>query len=128
MKIKSRMKLGLSFTLSLLTSLAGAGAQAHDVAYAKIGNIVSTETTKSECVKIVHEVCEQIFGQCAKSNEAALGGSAGYLVMYQCSYVKMDVNGVVSLVIAGSRTENTDKSTLNNWVNKSLDLAHSRFR
>lgn len=128
MQIDSRIKLGLRFTVFLLTALSGASTQAHDVAYAKIGNIVSTETTKSECVKIVHEVCDKIFGQCAKSNEAALGGSAGYLVMYQCNYVKMDLNGVVSLVIAGSRTENTDQSTLNDWINTSLDMAHSRFR
>lgn len=102
-------------------------APSADIAAARTAVWVSTEHSKTSCTRLAHQICDQIFGKCTKSNEAALGGEAGYLIMYQCHDVKMTYGGVTVMVIAGSRTEGTNSAKLTEWMTLSHSLARKLF-
>jgi hypothetical protein len=113
----------LFLTLSTLLLMATFNAAPpHDVTHARTAVWVSTEHSKAECTRLAHKICEQVFGNCVKTDEAAVGGEAGYLVMYQCHDLKMTLGRITVLVIAGSRTEGTSSAKLTEWVTRSHDL------
>lgn len=100
---------------------------AHDISASQTGVIVTDEASKAKCVQIAHQVCDQVIGSCTKNHEAAIGGPYGYQIMYQCHDVKMTRGSMVVLVIAGSRTEDTISTKLNNWIIQSDKLAIELF-
>ncbi len=96
-------------------------AAAHDVVAARTALLVSNGVhSKASCARKAHKICEHIFNQCAKSSYSAIGGTTGYLVMYQCHSLVLS-NGVdiTTMVIAGSRSEDTNSKKLTGFVIRS---------
>ena len=98
------------------------------IAGAQTGVLVSTDHSMSQCTRIAHQTCDQVFGKCHKYDGGAAGSEPGYLVLYECHSIKMTIGGVTALVIAGSATEGTNTAKLSEWMTKSYNLAYRSFK
>ncbi len=122
------LKKLLFFTLlSLLWLSYPATLQAHDISRAQTAVLISDQMSQSQCVKIAHQVCDKVFGSCAKDQQAAIGGTYGYLIIYQCHNVIRTRGSDRTLVISGSRTEATNSKQFTKLINQSYNLASKLF-
>lgn len=114
------------FSVILLTTVQA--VHAHDISAGQTAVLITDNMSKAQCVRVAHQVCDQVFGSCGKNDEAALGGTYGYKVLYQCHYVRRTRGSDVALVIAGSRTADTNPSKLSKLMKQSHSLAGRLMR
>ncbi len=85
------------------------------------GNLGMSE---AQCTRHVHQICDNIFGNCKKVQSAALGGRSGIKLLFQCTPLR---GRVMVLSITGANTQNGDDGKMSRMVQDAYNQAYRRF-